>query len=74
MGQVEDSVSIAEHALVMRHHDRRPLLLLYKVLKQRHDLPPILLIERSSRLVREDQFGARHQRPGDGDALCLAST
>jgi hypothetical protein len=53
--------------------DDRDVRLVAQPLDIGQDLGLARLVERGERLVHQDQLGAGHQRPADGDALLLAA-
>ena len=60
------------HRPIMGHHDHR-VTPLRQCFEQIQYFGALFGIYRSCRFVREDDPGAVHQRPGDGDPLLLAA-
>ena len=71
--QRHDTVCNVEDAVIVRVKQDRAAVSLGQILQYLDDLAAGLLVQRRSRLIREDDFGIAYQSSCNRDALLLSS-
>src|SRR6266511_1955008 len=76
LAEIHDSNAVGhmlDNSQIVADEEQREAELPLQILQQIDDLRLDGDVERRDRLVADDQFGFRGERPGDADALALAA-
>ena len=73
IGQEDHPVGVASRHRIVRHHDYGLAAGVHRLAQQPQDIRGGVAVERTGRLVAEDDLRPGHQGPGDRDPLLLAA-